>query len=304
MVEIALEYELTSGEEFLLRGRVRNVGDAVSPTLLCELDAVDAAALAHVGRLKLRTLPAAPLPLYIARAIESATKRPSGQPSLRKTLERAGIRLFVGGQERLDFVCWRMYDELEDEVGMLPAMGQEVMTPWRLARRMLERASTAWPSGALQSMPAVTKNGNGVEFCRASELPGLLGVSFSNQFCLAPQPFVENVHDAYFATDVARFLSTLGWGTAAQEPIPDHGSSPSVAEPETAFPDLTVAMRRLHELGLADGDVGYFYWHRIAQLLQSSVLTRKRLEELEQRLASCSDAKSSPGRPGRARRRS
>jgi len=46
--------------------------------------------------------------------------------------------------------------------------------------------------------------------------------------------------------------------------------------------DLEVALTKMHELGLADGDVGYAYWHQVAELLKSASAMDTRLRELEQ----------------------
>jgi hypothetical protein len=37
----------------------------------------------------------------------------------------------------------------------------------------------------------------------------------------------------------------------------------------TEYPiDLEIALRKLHELALADGDLGFEYWYRVSQLLR------------------------------------
>jgi len=304
MVEIELECSVTTGQTLLLRGRVRNVGDAARPTLLCELDHGDSGQQ-YVGRLRLNQFPAIPLPLCVARAIQSATARkPGPHLNLGKTLERACIKLLVGGRERLDFVLWRIYDEFEDEVGMLPAWGREAMTPWRLGQRMLERAATVWPSGWLQTMPPVRQEADDVEYCRVGDLPSPLRALFERQYCLAPQPKAEGVLDAFFASDVARFLSILEpENTLIAAAKSDGFAPPPASETEREWPDLTTALRKLHELGLADGDVGYAYWHDIAKLLKSAAWARKRIEELERELSTCLHANKTPKSKGRASRR-
>jgi len=283
MVEIQLEYSLQSSATFQLRGRVRNVGNPGTPTLLYELDHGDTA-LPTSGRLKPKQFAATPLPLCVAQTIQSAIARRPAGPNLRKTFERACIKLFVGGQERLDFVCWRMYDEFEDEIGMLPALGRETLTPWRLGQRMLERAATVWPH-ALLTMPAVMRGHKDVGYCRASDLPRPMRTLFEQQYCLAPQPRIEGVPDAYYASDVARFLSTLGVHRNQASTLPEDRSGMLPSEAKGGWPDLTIATRKLHELGLADGDLGYAYWHDVAQLLLSSASARKRIEDLERQLS-------------------
>lgn len=50
--------------------------------------------------------------------------------------------------------------------------------------------------------------------------------------------------------------------------------------------DLTVALRKLRELSLEDGDIGYAYWTAVAKLLASVPEMRARIEQLEQQLRS------------------
>jgi|GEM_PF-2991062 len=57
--------------------------------------------------------------------------------------------------------------------------------------------------------------------------------------------------------------------------------------------DLEVALRTMHELGLADGDLGYAYWHQVAELLKSAADMRARLQELQQRSPSMEGSLSS-----------
>ncbi len=51
--------------------------------------------------------------------------------------------------------------------------------------------------------------------------------------------------------------------------------------------DLEIALRKLHELGLADGDLGYEYWHRVAQLLKRAASMESEIETLSQELEKC-----------------
>lgn len=48
--------------------------------------------------------------------------------------------------------------------------------------------------------------------------------------------------------------------------------------------DLDIALRKLHELALADGDLGYEYWHRVAQLLKRAASMESEIETLSQEL--------------------
>ncbi|MET2527158.1 hypothetical protein ABXT28_02740 [Ralstonia sp. SM1878_UCD538_TZ35] len=51
--------------------------------------------------------------------------------------------------------------------------------------------------------------------------------------------------------------------------------------------DLEVALRKLHALALEDGDLGYEYWHRIAQLLKQAASMESEIEALSQELEKC-----------------
>lgn len=51
--------------------------------------------------------------------------------------------------------------------------------------------------------------------------------------------------------------------------------------------DLEVAFRKLHELALEDGDLGYEYWHRIAELLKRAASMESEIEALSQELEKC-----------------
>lgn len=51
--------------------------------------------------------------------------------------------------------------------------------------------------------------------------------------------------------------------------------------------DLEIALRKLHELALADGDLGYEYWHRIALLLKRAAGMESEIEALSQELEKC-----------------
>ncbi|MEX5831011.1 hypothetical protein AB3332_13470 [Ralstonia solanacearum] len=51
--------------------------------------------------------------------------------------------------------------------------------------------------------------------------------------------------------------------------------------------DLNIALRKLHELALEDGDLGYEYWHRVAQLLRQAARMESEIEALSQELEKC-----------------
>lgn len=65
--------------------------------------------------------------------------------------------------------------------------------------------------------------------------------------------------------------------------------------------DLSIALRKLHELALAEGDLGYAYWYAVARLLKDAQRMAERVRDLETQVAQMSahgcDAKCQPGAP-------
>lgn len=51
--------------------------------------------------------------------------------------------------------------------------------------------------------------------------------------------------------------------------------------------DLEIALRKFHELGMSDGDLGYAYWYQVSQLLRGAAEMQARIDELRQELESC-----------------
>ncbi|RQT42826.1 hypothetical protein DF046_37465 [Burkholderia cepacia] len=47
---------------------------------------------------------------------------------------------------------------------------------------------------------------------------------------------------------------------------------------------LTVALRTMHELAMADGDLGYEYWHGIGKLLQRASDMQAEIDSLNEEL--------------------
>ncbi|TCK96947.1 hypothetical protein [Paraburkholderia sp. BL9I2N2] len=48
--------------------------------------------------------------------------------------------------------------------------------------------------------------------------------------------------------------------------------------------DLEIALRKLHELGLEDGDLGYAYWHAVGQLLKRAAGMQAQIDALSKEL--------------------
>lgn len=65
--------------------------------------------------------------------------------------------------------------------------------------------------------------------------------------------------------------------------------------------DLSIALRKLHELALAEGDLGYAYWFAVARLLKDAQQMTERVSDLETQVAQMSargcNAKGQPGAP-------
>lgn len=51
--------------------------------------------------------------------------------------------------------------------------------------------------------------------------------------------------------------------------------------------DLDVALRKLHELALEDGDLGYEYWYRVGQLLRRAASMQSEIDVLSRELEKC-----------------
>ncbi|RQU48026.1 hypothetical protein DF147_09730 [Burkholderia cenocepacia] len=51
--------------------------------------------------------------------------------------------------------------------------------------------------------------------------------------------------------------------------------------------DLDIALRKFHELGLEDGDLGYAYWYEVGQLLKRAAGMQVRIDELSKELEHC-----------------
>jgi len=45
--------------------------------------------------------------------------------------------------------------------------------------------------------------------------------------------------------------------------------------------DLTIALKKLHELAQEEGDLGYAYWYAVAKLLKDAQRLAERVRELE-----------------------
>ncbi|WP_341313741.1 hypothetical protein WN982_20660 [Paraburkholderia sp. IMGN_8] len=51
--------------------------------------------------------------------------------------------------------------------------------------------------------------------------------------------------------------------------------------------DLEIALQKIHELSLGDGDLGYEYWYAIGQLLQRAAGMQAEIDSLAKELERC-----------------
>ena len=51
--------------------------------------------------------------------------------------------------------------------------------------------------------------------------------------------------------------------------------------------DLAIALRKIHELALSDGDVGYAYWYEVSQLLRRAGDMQAQIDLLNKELERC-----------------
>ncbi|WP_244786002.1 hypothetical protein [Cupriavidus pauculus] len=57
--------------------------------------------------------------------------------------------------------------------------------------------------------------------------------------------------------------------------------------PSEGLIDLEIALRKIHELALSDGDLGYAYWHQVGQLLRRAAEMQGEIDALNQELELC-----------------
>jgi len=51
--------------------------------------------------------------------------------------------------------------------------------------------------------------------------------------------------------------------------------------------DLEIAFKKIHELALADGDLGYAYWYQVSQLLRRAAGMQAEIDALSKELERC-----------------
>lgn len=51
--------------------------------------------------------------------------------------------------------------------------------------------------------------------------------------------------------------------------------------------DLQIALQKIHELALADGDLGYAYWYQIGALLKRAAGMQDEIDALREKLERC-----------------
>lgn len=51
--------------------------------------------------------------------------------------------------------------------------------------------------------------------------------------------------------------------------------------------DLEIALEKIHELALADGDLGYAYWYQVGQLLRRAAGMQAEIDALCKELELC-----------------
>jgi hypothetical protein len=51
--------------------------------------------------------------------------------------------------------------------------------------------------------------------------------------------------------------------------------------------DLEIALRKIHELSMADGDLGYAYWYAVGQLLRRAGDMQAEIDTLTKELERC-----------------
>lgn len=231
---LTLELRLTSEarQTSVLQGAVRNIATTSQPRLQCELDA-GGPAPSLFGVCEAPVAWNTPIAELVEQGITAALARDrSRKVNVLKHIGTAELLVLVTEHELLSWTCWRMYDDLEDQDGFWPALGRARLTPWDLARRMLRRSMSS-PQARFTSrgppegrMPPVYM-ARGHAYCRSKDLPPSLREAFERTHCLAPQPAVKHVADAYFPQDVQRFLALRWWMSGVFERTDDTEAQPA-----------------------------------------------------------------------------
>lgn len=51
--------------------------------------------------------------------------------------------------------------------------------------------------------------------------------------------------------------------------------------------DLKAALQKIHELAMADGDLGYAYWYKVGQVLRRAAEMQSEIDTLAKQLDEC-----------------
>ena len=51
--------------------------------------------------------------------------------------------------------------------------------------------------------------------------------------------------------------------------------------------DVDIALRKIHELAMSDGDLGYAYWYEVGQLLRRAAGMQGEIDSLTKELERC-----------------
>lgn len=51
--------------------------------------------------------------------------------------------------------------------------------------------------------------------------------------------------------------------------------------------DLKAALQKIHELAMADGDLGYAYWYKVGQVLRRAAEMQSEIDMLAKQLDEC-----------------
>lgn len=77
---------------------------------------------------------------------------------------------------------------------------------------------------------------------------------------------------------------TRDWKTTVAERAERDPASAKALLDEIHGIDLDIAFRKMHEWGLADGDLGYAYWYQVRQLLERAAGMQAEIDALREEL--------------------
>ena len=91
-----------------------------------------------------------------------------------------------------------------------------------------------------------------------------------------PAKFNISTQTGAGAASILRYVQPRRDGFTGEHKMPSDGEI-----------DLEIALRKIHELAMADGDLGYAYWYAVGQILQRAAGMQTEINVLSKELEQC-----------------